>query len=186
MIGDASIGFFAAIVPASATLASAMFPTLYSTFGKLPVVVFGMLCFFFFCLPFVLSHYPAKAIGNWTVLPPLFIMFGVGRAVYEGPNKAIWAEMFTGKDSGPSASHIFLQNGLMTTLCFYTFPSMDWVQMGTFAMSMSIFGIVGVLLALHLPSSEGSTVDGCGSNEDARLLRGRRQGSQDEAARRLG
>eukprot|EP01060_Flectonema_neradi_P002685 TRINITY_DN116_c0_g2_i1.p1 TRINITY_DN116_c0_g2~~TRINITY_DN116_c0_g2_i1.p1 ORF type:complete len:532 (+),score=122.38 TRINITY_DN116_c0_g2_i1:52-1596(+) len=56
-------------------------------------------------------------IGNWGVLIPLFVVFGIGRAVWEGPFKAIIADMFK-EDSEAAFANIILQLGVTSSIAF--------------------------------------------------------------------
>ena len=56
-------------------------------------------------------------IGTWGVLIPLFVIFGIGRAVWEGPFKAIIADMFK-DDSEAAFANIILQLGVTSSIAF--------------------------------------------------------------------
>merc|ERR1719331_2281549 len=57
-------------------------------------------------------------LGNWSGLIVLFVLQGIGRGIWEGTNKAIFAEYFA-YDTDGAFSNLIVQNGGASTICFF-------------------------------------------------------------------
>eukprot|EP01062_Namystynia_karyoxenos_P065854 TRINITY_DN59909_c0_g1_i1.p1 TRINITY_DN59909_c0_g1~~TRINITY_DN59909_c0_g1_i1.p1 ORF type:complete len:475 (+),score=161.53 TRINITY_DN59909_c0_g1_i1:73-1497(+) len=147
-LGDDKVGYFVSIIPLIATIESLPFAKFQQCLGtKIPVMIFGMLCFGGFAFPFALSDDPVNDLGKWSILPVLFCVFGTGRAVWEGPNKAVMADFFQGADAQPSGSNIVFQNGLTTAVAYYAYPSMSSHLKSWICVGCAAWGITGYLWA---------------------------------------
>jgi len=73
-------------------------------------------------------------------------MQGIGRACYEGTNKALYADFF--KDDAPAAfSNIVLANGIASSISYFVFPSLDKTTISTIALVCSSITVVAYLAA---------------------------------------
>lgn len=147
-LGAGKVGYFVAIIPLVATALSIPLAKASSLHGsKVPAMVFGMLCFFAFGLSFAAVRDPVTELGKWTVLPVLFCVFGAARAVWEGPNKAVFADFFTGEDVQPGFSNLVFQTGVSSALAFYAFPSINFRTSAWACAGVSVLAVAGYLAA---------------------------------------
>jgi len=147
-LGKDKVGYFVAIIPLLASLESLPFGKLQECLGtKVPLMIFGMLCFGGFALTFAIVDDPVADLGKWAVLPGLFCVFGTGRAVWEGPNKAVTADFFQGKDAQPAGANVVFQNGLVTAIAYYVYPSLSSRTKSLLCVGFAAWGIVGYLIA---------------------------------------
>eukprot|EP01065_Artemidia_motanka_P023906 TRINITY_DN2855_c0_g1_i1.p1 TRINITY_DN2855_c0_g1~~TRINITY_DN2855_c0_g1_i1.p1 ORF type:complete len:502 (+),score=143.52 TRINITY_DN2855_c0_g1_i1:59-1564(+) len=156
-LGDGKVGYFVSIIPLVASLESMPFGKLQECLGtKVPLLIFGMLCFGGFAGTFAIASDPVGDLGKWAVLPAMFCIFGTGRAVWEGPNKAVTADFFQGDDAQPAGANIVMQNGLTSALAYYAYAFFgmstglkSWICVGCAA-----WGIIGYLTAHMMYTAE--------------------------------
>jgi hypothetical protein len=149
-LGEDKIGYFVAIIPIVATAASMPIAWLNSRIGsKVPVIVFGQLCWLGFAAVFLLvpTDETAVRLGTWTTLVPLICLFGLARATWEGPWKGVMVDMFPG-ESEAAFANLILQNGGASTIWFFVFPSLtpkakEWIFLVTSV--ISVIGFVGAV-----------------------------------------
>ncbi|CAK0799561.1 unnamed protein product [Prorocentrum cordatum] len=91
------IGFAGALLSALAAVLSRVLGWVSQRTGKGPVLLMGAVCF---ALLGVLSKVGDPAKWHWGVLV-FYMCMGVGRAVYESTNKAIFADFFPSPEQGP-------------------------------------------------------------------------------------
>jgi hypothetical protein len=150
-LGDDKVGYFVSIIPLLATIESIPFGKLQEWIGtKVPLIIFGMICFGGFAFAFAVVDDPVEDLGKWAVLPALFCVFGTGRAVWEGPNKAVTADFFSGKDAQPAGANVVFQNGLTSAVAFYVYPSLSSRVKSIVCVCFAAWGIVGYLIAHFL------------------------------------
>jgi len=109
------IGFAGALLSALAAVLSRLFGAVAASIGKGPVVALGAASFF---LLGALSRW----VGNptqWGVGVLLFyVLMGVGRAVYESTNKAIFADFFPGEKSAGAFANVFIFSTGSSSIAF--------------------------------------------------------------------
>jgi hypothetical protein len=94
--------------------------------GKLPVMMTGLLGFVAVSgvVYFLTEDCDAKdptcsaTLKTWGVLVPIYLLQGLGRACYEGTNKALIADFFTTK-AAAAFSNITIANGVASALLFF-------------------------------------------------------------------
>jgi MFS family permease len=91
------IGFAGAMLSALAAVLSRVLGRVSQKTGKGPILLLGAACF---ALLGALSKCGDPARWHWGVLV-FYACMGVGRAVYESTNKAIFADFFPGPEQGP-------------------------------------------------------------------------------------
>ncbi|CAE7544317.1 Unc93a [Symbiodinium natans] len=109
------IGFAGAMLSALASVLSKVFGVTAAKTGKGPVVALGATSFL---LLGVLSRFVGHpADWGWGVLV-FYILMGVGRAVYESTNKAIFADFFPGEASAGAFANVFVFGTGASTAAF--------------------------------------------------------------------
>jgi len=122
--GESKVGIFTSIIPLVATLSSFPISWINSYLGsKRCTMVLGSVCFTSFALAFLCFRAILLKRWPWTALILLFSMFGFGRAVWEGTNKAVFADFFP-ENPQAAFANIYLQSGAATTIAFFLFPSL--------------------------------------------------------------
>jgi len=92
------------------------FKVIASNFGKMPLMLAGLAAFL--AESSIIFSLDDATLGEWGVLVPLYLMQGIGRACYEGTNKALYADFFP--SAIPAAmSNIVIANGLASALAFF-------------------------------------------------------------------
>eukprot|EP00928_Gymnodinium_smaydae_P078732 TRINITY_DN62821_c0_g1_i1.p1 TRINITY_DN62821_c0_g1~~TRINITY_DN62821_c0_g1_i1.p1 ORF type:complete len:463 (-),score=42.16 TRINITY_DN62821_c0_g1_i1:196-1518(-) len=109
------LGFAGAMLSGLAAILSKVCGLVSERIGKGPVVAIGAIAFLMLgiCSKFV----GEPSTWGWGVL--VFYMFmGIGRAVYESTNKAIFADMFPGAKSAGAFANVFVFNSGASTVAF--------------------------------------------------------------------
>jgi len=96
-LSSSFIGFGGALTSAIAAVLCQALGSVSQTTGKGPVLLLGAVCF---ALLGALSKCGDPTEWGWGALV-FYVCMGVGRAVYESTNKAIFAEYFPGPDKSP-------------------------------------------------------------------------------------
>jgi hypothetical protein len=108
------------------------------------VIVMGALVFVGEAL--VLLAYSPAQLGHWRFLVPLYAAHGVGRAVWEGPNRALTADRFASDREGAFAN-LIMQNGLASAIGYFVFPWISPHAMASVCVANLTLSIAGVLAA---------------------------------------
>lgn len=107
------IGFAGAILSALASILSMMLGPAAVKFGKGPVLALGSASFIALGLLSLL----ADADWGWGTLI-FYVLMGIGRAVYESTNKAIFADTFPGEKSAGAFANVFAAGTGASTIAF--------------------------------------------------------------------
>lgn len=125
VIEDGKVGYYVAIIPLVATAMSIPFGYVAERTGrKAYTMLFGSLCFLAFIVAFASVADPARDLRPAAALGPLFVAYGMGRAMWEGPNKAVFADFFADAPE-PAFANLILQNGGASTVAFFAFPNLS-------------------------------------------------------------
>lgn len=112
--------------------------------GKPAVMLVGLLAFGGLGLVALLNE--RAQLEALPLLLACYVLQGVGRASYEGTNKALYADFFP--DDAPAAfSNIVLANGLASAAAFFAFPSLSREQMAAATLVVVAVAIVGYVAA---------------------------------------
>jgi len=103
------------------------------------------------------SHSEGVTLGNLGLLLSCYVLQGIGRAGYEGTNKALYADFFP-NDSTAAFSNIILANGLSSAVSFFVFPSLDKTTIATIALVCSSTTVVCYLLAEYIHRAQVARV----------------------------
>lgn len=114
-LGSQFIGFAGAMLSALASVLSAVLGRVARKVGKGPVVALG-------ATAFLLLGVLSKFVGNpatwgWGALV-FYLFMGIGRAVYESTNKAIFVDFFPGEASAGAFANVFVFGTLASTIAF--------------------------------------------------------------------
>lgn len=109
------IGFAGALLSGLAAILAKVFAPLSQNYGKGPIIAVGAAAFL--CLGIFSKWVGTPAEWGWGVL--IFYGFmGVGRAVYESTNKAIFADFFPGDKSPGAFANVFVFGTAASTAAF--------------------------------------------------------------------
>eukprot|EP00755_Sulcionema_specki_P012471 Sspe_Gene.51500::Locus_28588_Transcript_1_1_Confidence_1.000_Length_1541::g.51500::m.51500 len=140
-LGNDKVGYFVSIIPLVATIMSTPLGLLSRKVGtNAPGMVFGGLCFLTFSTSFLI--FSEDTLGKWAALGPLFVIYGMARASWEGPMKAVFANMF--KDNSDAAfANVILQLGSASTAAF--FMGAGGVSHTVILWFAEVFAVLGVI-----------------------------------------
>lgn len=114
-LGSGFIGFAGALLSGIAAILSKLFGILSQRCGKAPFVLLGALAFL--CLGIFSKWVGQPVEWGWGTLV-FYVFMGIGRAVYESTNKAIFADFFPGAKSPGAFANVFVFNSLSSTVAF--------------------------------------------------------------------
>merc|ERR1711988_1977178 len=105
--GTSFIGFASAILSGLAAILAKVLAPLARTIGKGPVLALGAIAFL--CLAIFSKWVGPRPAEDWGWGAVIFYVFmGIGRAVYESTNKAIFADFFPGEKSAGAFANVFV------------------------------------------------------------------------------
>eukprot|EP00931_Biecheleriopsis_adriatica_P036789 TRINITY_DN21155_c0_g1_i2.p1 TRINITY_DN21155_c0_g1~~TRINITY_DN21155_c0_g1_i2.p1 ORF type:complete len:463 (-),score=89.82 TRINITY_DN21155_c0_g1_i2:68-1426(-) len=109
------IGFAGALLSALASVLSKLFGLAAVRYGKVPILTLGAVAFILLGVVSRLVKDPAA--WGWGVLI-FYVFMGIGRAVYESTNKAIFADFFPKEQSAGAFANVFIFGTGASTLAF--------------------------------------------------------------------
>lgn len=137
------IGFAGAMLSALASVLSLGFGVVAKKLGKGPVLALGAVAFL--CLA-LLSRFGHPKTWGWGVLA-FYVMMGIGRAVYESTNKAIFADFFPGEKSAGAFANVFVFGTSASTLAFTFGASNQETEELVLLITFAVLTVPGYLLA---------------------------------------
>lgn len=141
-LGETYIGLLSAIIVFTGAVTSIPASFLSNVYGKLVVVITGGFCFAAAGVAFFLTS--DEELGTWVYILPLVVVYGVGRGIWESTNKAAIADFFVESPdlvTSAYASTAFFA-GYGSAMGFFTFASLDRLQMAGTIIFLSIIGNV--------------------------------------------
>mmetsp|Transcript_11245 Transcript_11245/g.26011 ORF Transcript_11245/g.26011 Transcript_11245/m.26011 type:complete len:255 (-) Transcript_11245:291-1055(-) len=139
-----------ALVALTAALLQIPFKYVASHSGKAPLMLVG--CSAFMALSVLVLVAPETlhaSAQTWGLLFACYFLQGVGRACYEGTNKALYADFFPNNTSA-AFSNIVLANGFASATSFFVFPSLHKDAMATTAIVCASVAIICYMFAEYL------------------------------------
>lgn len=159
------IGFAGAMLSALASGLSLALGIVARKIGKGPVVALGSLAF-------LLLGVLSKFVGHpetwgWGVLV-FYVLMGIGRAVYESTNKAIFADFFPGEASAGAFANVFVFGTAASTAAFTLgATSKDMVEL-QLLMVFAVLTVPGYLLASFIKRcQEASSQSDCADSSSS-------------------
>jgi MFS family permease len=147
--GVESIGALMAVPPLVAVLVSTLLGGLSQKTGKSFIVAIGAASFFCIALT-LLADPPTVENGYWgrgLVLP--FVLQGVGRGVYEGTNKAMFADFF----QGPQSTGAFANAALQGTFALFASFVLQTVLVNKSVLAWIVLVLAGLTVPGQLLAS---------------------------------
>lgn len=116
-----------------------------NAFGKMPVMLVGLSAFAGLgTLCFVLD---GDQLAHHVPLVSCYLLHAVGRACFEGTNKALYADFFAGGDESAAFSNIVIANGLASAIAFFTYPELPRKTEATVVILAAAVAVVCYLTA---------------------------------------
>lgn len=137
-------GPLTAIIATVAGVAQVPFKLVASKYGKVPLMLLGQGAFI--AMGFTMWHLDNEALGAWGVIVPLYVLQGLGRACYEGTNKALYADFFPGK-SAAAFSNIIIANGGASAVLNFAYPQLKHVYVTTAGENGKALAVIAFSLA---------------------------------------
>jgi len=145
-IGKFAVPMFAASTALAAALLASLFGSITVRVGKGPVMLLGAASFF--CIP--ASFFALNRCGGWEGwLIVLYVLQGVGRAVYESTSKGIFADFFP-DDSVAAFANCMLQSSTAFALCFFLSDVLTGPRLAEITMALAAVTPFGYLAATSL------------------------------------
>jgi MFS family permease len=116
-LGKDFIGFASALLSGLAAILSKVFGFYSQKCGKAPFLILGAIAFL--CLGIFSKWIGPENPVDWKWGALIFYVFmGIGRAVYESTNKAIFSDFFPGEKSAGAFANVFVFNSGSSTIAF--------------------------------------------------------------------
>lgn len=149
-LNSSFLGFAGAMLSGLAAILSKAFAPLAATIGKGPVLTIGAGAFL--CLGIFSRWVGEPTQWGWGACV-FYIFMGVGRAVYESTNKAIFADFFPGEKSPAAFANVFVF-GTAASCAAFILGAMDTTKVSSglsVEQSVELYVLLG-FAALTLPS----------------------------------
>ena len=130
-----------------ALLAAALqlpFKQLSTSCGKPPVMLAGLAGFAGLAL--LCLQLTKERLGAAPILILCYSLQGIGRAAYEGVNKALYSDFFP-EDAPAAFSNIVLANGLAAAFAFFLFPELSQTRMAATTLAVAAVAMVSYVCA---------------------------------------
>lgn len=152
-LGTVILGFLEAFSYFVAVVAAYpyAFVSNYFTHGQDWVIQFGSLAFLS-CGLIVLGTSSQK-LGTWQNILIAKGMYGLGRGVFEGSCRAVYATMFTGNDLSTAFSGQTLSAGFSGGVCFFLFSILDRQAIGAIALVNGVLAIASYFVLMYFIDS---------------------------------
>lgn len=140
-LGIVSIGFFESFSYLIAILAAYPYAYIANHFedGRHYVMQFGSLSF---CLSGAIVYFlSTTTLSIWWVMLVCKLFYGLGRGVFEGSCRAVYAEMFTGRDLSLAFAAQTLLAGASGGTCFFMYGLLDKNSIGLITVMNGIVAI---------------------------------------------
>eukprot|EP01039_Chlorochromonas_danica_P008352 gene8352-9206_t len=120
-LGEVTLGFLEAFSYLIAVLSAFPYAYISNRYirGQDWVIQFGSLSFMLSGL--IVLVLPVSDLGTWPVMLIIKGLYGLGRGVFEGSCRAVYASMFTGSDLSTAFSGQTLSAGFSGGICFFLF-----------------------------------------------------------------
>mmetsp|Transcript_39618 Transcript_39618/g.55020 ORF Transcript_39618/g.55020 Transcript_39618/m.55020 type:complete len:469 (+) Transcript_39618:234-1640(+) len=141
---EATIPLLASVISGTAAILSLPAGWAATRLGKLPVVGAGLACFILVTLTFMLAE--PQTLGRWSVMVPLYVIYGYGRCTFEGQNKAVMADFFP-QHGAAWGANVIISSGGASALGFILFPIMTKTQMALVCLVVSCLALVCYTIA---------------------------------------
>ena len=140
-LGYPSVGFVSAISPAVCSLLSIPLSFTAEVLGKTFIIFVGSISLSIIgWLYLVVDN---SKLGTWPTVICIQVLMGIGRAVWEGVGKAIYVDVFYGKDLSSAFSAMYMVTGLLTFVSLFVFPSLQIEVMGLLIIVPSLLMVPG-------------------------------------------
>lgn len=133
-VGEKAVSAVAALTPLVAAVGSKLFASVSSSTGKGPIITTGAACFF--CIPLFLLVFGC-CTGWGTSIIVLYVLQGLGRAVYESTNRATIADFFPRSDTQNAFANCALQSNLGFAVCFFMQAALQKRRLATLVMVLA-------------------------------------------------
>jgi MFS family permease len=162
VLGRTWVAGLTALTVMVSIICARLFGKLAARVGSLPVVSTGALAFFTIsCSLLALGG----GCGSWNeALVLLYCLQGVGRAVYESTNRALFANFFP-EDTEAAFANCMLQSALSFALCFFLQASIGGLRLAMIIVLLSPMTILGLIGANYLTKRRVSTRVGQASTQ---------------------
>jgi len=148
-LGGNSIGTLLALTSLFAACFATLFGKIHMCVGKGPIILFGSVAFAALSTS-VLFFKPSQENDYWGYwLMTLYLLQGLGRSVYEGTNKAIFADFFPGMQAVGAFANQMMQNSIAFFTCFILQAVLP--EEGAYAADQVLPILMLVLAALSFP-----------------------------------
>jgi len=157
------IGFLGAILSAIACVLSRFFSRVAAKVGKGPVMAVGAIAFFL--IGFLSKWAGDTSEWGWKVVV-FYILMGVGRAVYESTNKAIFADFFRWDESAGAFANVFVFGTTASCVAFVleafqADKAILYLLLFSAALTMPGFLICCLIRHMHRTVSNRTSASGC-------------------------
>mmetsp|Transcript_264 Transcript_264/g.442 ORF Transcript_264/g.442 Transcript_264/m.442 type:complete len:498 (-) Transcript_264:155-1648(-) len=142
--GEASISLLTALISGTGAVLSLPISWAVPRTGSALWITLGLGCFMLVNALFTLL--PKSTFGTYLAIVPMYLVYGVGRCIFEGQNKAVMANFFPNHGAAWGANLIVASGG-SSAIGFFLYPHLEKEQMALIGCIASALGLVCYLIA---------------------------------------
>lgn len=147
------IGFLGALIALIAAISSRIFGWISRTWGKMPIVLIGAICFFLVGALSKITAPNGEGPGGWGWgIVVFYLLQGFGRGVYESTNKGIFADFFPGPQAPGAFANVMMQGTLSGAIAFFLVSADQIEPVLWLLLTFSVLTMPGLLAATALRS----------------------------------
>lgn len=149
-LGTVSLGFLEAFSYLVAVISAIPYAYISNNFikGQDWVIQFGSLAFLSSAV--VVAALPSDKLGSWQYILIAKGLYGLGRGVFEGSCRAVYAAMFTGNDLSTAFSGQTLSAGFSGGICFFLFGILSRTAIAGVAIINGIVAILAYFILMYV------------------------------------
>lgn len=142
-VHDTRVLLYSALAVGFAAFISIPLGWLRKKAGTTVVMFLGATAFTLVSLSVLL--FPLQTLQNASILIPLYLVYGLGRAVWENTVKTVFAEFFDEADAPAAFANIIIQSGLTSSFGFLVYPYYPFSLTSTKAYMSLVSAVAGFL-----------------------------------------
>lgn len=125
------------------------FSKLATGYGKNVILFFATLAYTIIAFSFI--FYSDAELGNWSFLPLLAFMYGIARTSWENTTKAIFADLFPGKERAAAFSSLNFCIAIASTVFAFSMDGYSKKSLAVMVLVPALAIIPGYYLSVLTP-----------------------------------
>lgn len=145
-----AVGYAGIIQTGTVAILSVPLSFVAKYYGKASVMALGAAAYMI--LSSMYFGYNNGQLGRWSVVPGLYVLYGIARCTWENTVKALYADLFQGPDAPAAFANIYFISGLAGSIYYFIISSLIRVELAALIFVPAALILPGYLTAKAIPS----------------------------------